>query len=340
MLYTTTVPDAPVAAPTDTLLALAIHLAMKLDIHQDYARDQQQPLVLVTLADKTESELRRRLWWHILTLDVLTAERAGTDPRIIEGTWNARPPDNIDDEELDADSQLPLPPRPGETFDPDTHAMHDYATAHDQGRRTDMSYALTRMEIFHSLRRHNFSEQFCKINRYEYLSSPASRIQFLDDLVRKLNMKYLQHCQRNDMFSFVVRNVAKVILSKHLMLNKRTGPTPESLHNCVQVLEAAVGLRRAHARWIWSLRSYVELEVLEVLLHCLTGIWAEPAHGDSEYEAQIQHARALAQATVQRGRDDDLRSCYPDQWERIEALQKKSEERRAEYLITSGATAT
>jgi len=322
----------------DALLALAIQLAMKLNIHKDYSCDQQQSPVFITVADKTNSELRRRLWWHIMTLDVLTSESAGTDPRIIEGTWNARPPSNMDDGELDAHSELPLPPPHGETFDPDTYAMHnamnDYAAAHDHGRKTDMSYVLTRTEIFHSLRRYTFSEQFCRINGYEYLSTPASRIQFLDDLVRKLNMKYLQHCQRNDMFSFFVRNAAKLILSKHLMQAKQTGSTRESLHNCVQVLEAAVGLRRSHGRWIWSLRSYVELEVLEVLLHCLTAIQAEPVGGDSEYNAQIQHARALAEAAVQRGREHGLESCYPEHWARIEALQKKSQERRAECLVT------
>jgi hypothetical protein len=333
VLYITTARDAPVATPMDALLALAIRLAMKLDIHQDHAQNQQQPLVLITLADRTDTELRRRLWWHIVTLDVQMAENAGTDPTIMECTWNARPPGNMDDGELDAYSELPLPPRPGETFDPDTYAMHnsmnEYAAADDQGRRTDMSYALTRMEISHALRRHTFSEQFCKINGYEYLSTPASRIQFLDDLVRTLNWKYLQYCQRNDIFSFFVRNAAKLILSKHLMLAKRTGSTRESLHNCTQVLEAAVGLRKTHARWAWSLRSYVELDALVVLLHYLTEIQAESARGDSEYEAQIQHSRALAQGAVQRGREHDLRSCYSEHWKRIEALWNKIEESEA-----------
>jgi hypothetical protein len=332
VLYITVARDAPLAVPTDALLALAIRLAKKLDIHKDHAKTLQQPMLLGTLGEKTDIELRRRLWWHILTLDVQAAERGGTDPTIMEGTWNARFPDNVDDEELDIDSDLPLPPRPGETFDPDTYGMHeamnDYAGTDDQGRRTDMSYTLITMEIFHAFRRQTFSEQFCKINGYEHLSSPALRTQSINDLVRKMNRKYLQYCQRNDTFSFFVRNAAKVILSKHLMLAKRTVSTRDTLHNCLQVLEAAVGLRRVHPRWIWSLRSYLELDALEVLMHWLTDIRDESAHGDSEYEAQLQHARALSQGALQRGRDHNLMLCYPDQWERIEAFQKKIEEER------------
>jgi hypothetical protein len=342
VLYITTVRNAPLAAPMDALLALAIRLATKLGIHQNHAHNQQQDLAPVTVADKTDIELRRRLWWQIMILDVQMAESNGSDPTIMEGTWAMCLPANVDDDDLDAYSKLPIPPSPGKTFDPDTYSMHNptknYTNADDEGRKTDMTYALICMEISHSLRRHYFSEQFCMANGYEYLPTFASRIEFLDDLVRKVNRKYLQYCQRNDFFSFYLRNATKLMLSRHLMLAKRNGSTRESLHNCVQVLEAAVGLRITHSRWTWSLRSYVELDALEVLLHCLNGMGVAPAVGNSDYEAEIQLARALSQAAVMRGREHDLSSCYPEHWERIEVLQKRFEELRTERSAMSSST--
>lgn len=116
---------APLSAPLDALLALAVQAARKLKIHEENTYNVREPGRLVTIAQKTEGELQRRLWWHILALDVQLAERSGSDPTIWEGMWSCRMPGNLDDVELDLFSERPLPPRDGEVFDPENQYMHD-----------------------------------------------------------------------------------------------------------------------------------------------------------------------------------------------------------------------
>lgn len=332
VLYTTTARDAPMAAPMDALLAIATRLAMKLDLHQEQPQNQQQSTGFITIGDKTSLEMHRRLWWHIISLDVQRAEEAGTDPTILDCTWNTKLPENLDDAELDAGSRLPLPPRPGQTFDPDFHAiqniLNDYVTPDHPQRRTDMTYILTRMEISHALRRLNFSSHFCNKNGYGYLSTNSSRLEFLDRLSKKLRSKYIQYCQRNDFLSFFARNATNLILSKQIMLVNRTeGSAQESLRNCTRILEAAVGLRKTQPQWAWSLRCYVEMDVLEVLLQLLTEVPVEAAGEDGAYEAPLQHCRLLAQAAVERGREHTLQSYYPAVWKKIERHWSKIEDR-------------
>lgn len=328
VLYITMARDAPISVPTDTLLAIAVRLATKLGLHQDLTCTQ--PMGFTTLADRTALESHRRLWWHILSLDVQIAEDAGTDPTILDCTWNTRIPENMDDAELDAHSNLPLPSRPGQTFDPEYYAiqsiLNDYTTTEDSQRRTDMTYVLARMEISHALRRLNFSENFCEINGSEYLSTRTSRLKFLDDLARNLNRKYTKYCQRSDFFSFLVRNATNLILSKYVMLSKRSeSSAPETLRNCAKILEAAVGLRKTQPKWAWSLRADVELCVLNVLLQVLVEIPAGSENGENEM--LMRHYRLLVHAAVERGREHGLKSCYLGLWDKIEEGWKIIEDR-------------
>jgi hypothetical protein len=340
VLYLITARYSPLTAPIDSLLALAIRLAMRLGLHMDRLETLPQSSPIITLAEKTETEMQLRLWWHIMTIDVRLAEDAGTDPTIWDGMWNAEMPGNFDDVELDTFSQLPLPPDAGETFDPDTvriqrpNAGGEHRTYRD--RRTDMSFALLRIEMTHAMRRLAFSEQFCRANGYEYLSTTAARVQFLESMMRDIDLKYLQFCNRNDMFSFFERNAAKLILSRHLMMASKDGPIRETLHNCVQVLEAAAAMRKIHKKWSWLLRSYVEFDALALLWECLGKI-LKAAEQDVSVNSrdggdeELRHAWTLAEVAFQRRKEDDLKYCYGDKGLRIEKLRGRALElRRAE----------
>jgi hypothetical protein len=231
---------SPLSAPVNSLLALAIGLALRLGLHQDPPQPVQSlsstPTLssLPTVAEHTSTEMRRRLWWHIMTLDAQYAEIDKTDPIISEAMWTTSFPGSFNDSELDESSERPMPPPPGETFDPATFA-NQAATLYGAGqenRSTDMSFALLRMELMHTLRRHGFSEHFCTNNGYTYLTTPAARIQFLEDLVQRVNQDYLQFRQGNDLLSFFERNAVKVMLSKHLMMAQQDRPVTDRIHKC------------------------------------------------------------------------------------------------------------
>jgi hypothetical protein len=277
----------------------------------------------------TETEMRQRLWWHIMTLDVQVAEDAGTDPLIWEGMWTVKLPSNLDDVELDATSELPLPPPAGEAFDPDTHMMQN-SGYHDQPptnhtHRTDMFFALMQVEMSYAMRRFAFSKHFCEANGYDYLVTSEVRVQFLEELMRKIDRKYLQYCNRNDMFSFFERNSAKLMLSRNLMVARKAGLAKDTLHNCVQVLEAAAAIRKTHKRWAWILRSYVELEAMALLWECIGRFWSDTEHvgfldRSKINPEELKHAWTLGEIGFRRGKEDDMGRCYGDKWSRIEML--------------------
>jgi hypothetical protein len=313
-------------APIEVLLALAVRLAMKLGIHEHVSLTSQQPGAFVTIAQKTEREMQRRLWWHILALDVQVAEYSGSDPTLWEGMWTCKMPDNVDDVELDDSSALPLPPRPGEVFNPDAHIptedsdnLGDFLDRYQ--RQTDMSYALLRIEMSYMMRQFSFSERFCKVNLYRYLSTELERTQALERHMNSINQRFLKFCTRNDMFSFFERNAVKLILSRHLMMMvKKDKSAEEVLHNAIMVLEAAASMRKTHVKWSWSLRWYVELDALEVLWRCLGSIassngGATGSLGTSKEE--VDHGWVLGDIAFKRGEEDGLHRCYDDKWSRI-----------------------
>jgi Fungal specific transcription factor domain len=333
VLFLITTHYSPTSAPVNSLLALAISLALQLNLHQDPLQTSQGQSSYSTVADRTSTEIRRRLWWHIMTLDVQYAEITRTDPLISETMWTTRFPDSLNDGELDASCKLPIPPQTGKVFDPGTFAIPAAAPhgGEQENRRTDTSFALLRIEMMHVLRRQGFSEQFCANSGYNYLSTSAARIRFLEDLVQRVNQKFLQSCQGNDFLSFFERNAVKLVLSKHLMLAKQDEPARDRLRNCIKVLEAAVGLRKAHPRWAWLLRQPVELDSLELLWECLA---AQSGTDQLDGDADRQHAWRLAEKAIESGERDDLAACYPMQWSRIQNLYTRAIELRSAQTQT------
>ena len=88
------------------LLGLPIRLAQALNLHQDGNGTSSGLSVF-------ESELRRRLWWQLIVLDIRAAEDRGTNTVIARGSYDTRLPHNIDDTEFGPDTTAPLQDRPG-----------------------------------------------------------------------------------------------------------------------------------------------------------------------------------------------------------------------------------
>ena len=77
-----------------TLTGLLIRLAQALGVHRDGQTFGLSPF---------ETEMRRRLWWQICTLDVRASEDHGTDPSIVEQSFDTKFPLNINDADLTTD---------------------------------------------------------------------------------------------------------------------------------------------------------------------------------------------------------------------------------------------
>ncbi|KAI0396519.1 hypothetical protein F5Y17DRAFT_105480 [Xylariaceae sp. FL0594] len=92
------------------LLGLPIRLAQGLNIHRD--GDGSSSSSRLT---PYEAEMRRRLWWQLIVLDIRAAEDRGTNTIIARGSYDTRLPHNIDDADFGPDTTAPLEDRPGPT---------------------------------------------------------------------------------------------------------------------------------------------------------------------------------------------------------------------------------
>ncbi|KAI0976724.1 fungal-specific transcription factor domain-containing protein [Xylaria arbuscula] len=89
------------------LLGLPIRLAQALDMHKDGDGTTASRFT------PFEAEMRRRLWWQLIVLDIRAAEDRGSNTVIARGSYDTHLPHNIDDAEFGPDTTVPLQSRPG-----------------------------------------------------------------------------------------------------------------------------------------------------------------------------------------------------------------------------------
>lgn len=99
-LYDTCLRNHAASRPSWAILALVYRLAQAIGLHRDGNGSTFSPY---------EAEMRRRLWSQILVLDVRAAQDRGTEPMIHEEDFNTIPPTNIDDDDFNPDTKIPLP---------------------------------------------------------------------------------------------------------------------------------------------------------------------------------------------------------------------------------------
>ncbi|KAF4818902.1 Bikaverin cluster transcription factor bik5 [Colletotrichum siamense] len=88
------------------LIPLVVRLAQALHLHRDGVSPPIPPF---------EAEMRRRLWWMIVVLDIRAAEDRGTDAAIPRQSYNTRLPYNLNDDDFGPSTTTPLEDRTGPT---------------------------------------------------------------------------------------------------------------------------------------------------------------------------------------------------------------------------------
>ncbi|KNG81759.1 fungal specific transcription factor [Aspergillus nomiae NRRL 13137] len=305
-----------------TLIGVAIGTAMKIGLHCDGAGLGLSPF---------EAEMRRRLWWQICTLDVRTAEDHGSEPTILESTFNTELPLNINDTSLEPDmSELPQ----------------------SQLGKTEMTFTLVRFEGSHFARRVAFSDRFCRTNTYPVMNEAQKReaIEQFKELIEK---QYLSFCDKEVPLDFITAASIRLILVKLKLavcrLRRDQAPAMLMQTNyrraCEEVLQRAQMLRNYEKgkRWLWLFQTYVEWDSLAyLLLHlCIAppeeqsdAVWKtiDEIYHHWKSESDIYHDRRWRlieklryQAVITRGRRQNIpqspRETQPDHY--------KTPERRA-----------
>ena len=147
------------------LSGLATHLAQALGVHRDGSHFGLSPF---------ETEMRRRLWWHISVLDSRASEDHGIDPTFSEQFYDTELPLNINDDDISPETK-------------------EYPKAR-QGT-SEMTFCLVRFELNAVGRRLNFvlpGPTPCGIVRPR--RSLAEKEKIIDEAHKQIEEKYLQYC--------------------------------------------------------------------------------------------------------------------------------------------------
>ncbi|PNP58312.1 hypothetical protein THARTR1_01827 [Trichoderma harzianum] len=241
----------------DTLYILsgvAIRLARKMGLHRDGTFLGLPPF---------ETEMRRRLWWHLAHIDCRTADVMGTKPSPEISSGDTKKPINVDDEELYPDMKsLPI------------------------GRNgiTGVSLCLLKCEIMETLCK--FASPYPADLRWEMLYNPdisvARKDSLIDAVEDHLEKKYLRYCDlANSLHTFISVMIRSAICKMRLFAHnirqfahQSTKATQKdhdiSFFNAMKLLEYANLMQGGHMgvdKYMWQIgTSYLWNTMLYLLI--------------------------------------------------------------------------
>ncbi|KAH7128552.1 fungal-specific transcription factor domain-containing protein [Dendryphion nanum] len=233
-----------------TMVGLLIRLSMKLGLHRDPVDLGLSPFT---------SEMRRRLWWQIYVLDTRTAEDSDIDPFICTHFFNTKFPKNVNDADLDFEM---------------THNVSDAPY------RTEMLFTLLRAELSYATRAIIFATDSGAGNGHTKPSMQERNI-LLENLVKKLEEKYLKHCDPQIPICALSEAATRMIITKvkltlhHPNMYKFSEVCDETLHDLVmrsiEIIEGTRLLRthEKYSRWVWLFEKYVDWDAVAFILHIM-----------------------------------------------------------------------
>jgi hypothetical protein len=226
---------------------------MRVGLHRDGATLGLPPF---------ETELRRRLWWHIIQLDFRTSDLLGIRPSLDLFVGDTKPPSNVEDEDISPGMTEPPKERTG---------------------ITSLALFRVRCSITQFLRHLYLSSLSSNASGFDIISSAAVSVEEKERMIIELEdafeSKYLRYCDPSEplhMFvSIVIRSV--ICRMKVLTYNPRyfaekqmqlTASEREVIFvNASKLLEYAALLRntpsfhkymgRTSATYIWDTILYV-----------------------------------------------------------------------------------
>ncbi|KAL2848077.1 fungal-specific transcription factor domain-containing protein [Aspergillus pseudoustus] len=229
-----------------SMSALALRLAQGLGLHRDGNNFGLKPF---------EAEMRRRLWWHIVLLDLRSSEDHGTDVQIYDQMFDTKLPLNINDTDIYPD----LEERP--------KARTEF---------TDMSFFLIRCDICYALRRMSY---ICPNG-----ASGAHTVENCPNVVQSVNRhieeQYLKHCDMTDPIQWVSATITRLVLTKMWLVihhpitssnhdSKISNESRESLFiSSIEVTEFARLVKEDEntKKWSWMFDTHMQWHAMAMVL--------------------------------------------------------------------------
>ncbi|KAL4780880.1 fungal-specific transcription factor domain-containing protein [Aspergillus varians] len=231
-----------------SMTALILRLAQGLGLHRDGNNFGLKPF---------EAEMRRRLWWHVVLLDLRSSEDHGTDVQIHDRMFDTRLPLNINDNDISPYTEERPKPRVG---------------------FTDMTFFLVRCDICYALRRVAYT---CP-NTSGAIAGPTP--ENCGNVIQTVNMhieeQYLKHCDMADPIQWISATVARLVLTKMWLIihhpitrsdlgSQISHESRESLFiTSIEVTEFARLIKddETTKKWSWMFDAYMQWHAIAMVL--------------------------------------------------------------------------
>jgi hypothetical protein len=212
------------------MIGLAFRIAQSMAIDRDGELFKLKPF---------DTELKRRLWYHLIFLDLRAAEARGCLSTVLQ--YDTRLPTNLNDSDIFPDMREYPKPRTG---------------------LTEMTAPLLRLEIARLGRRLQATGF-----RDTVLDPPAKR-RLIEKVQQDLNQKYLQYCQgAGPFYEYAAKAVSMIISRTNLVVFQDKIRAASQMDRdwlfdvCIRILEFYQELNGNSTcrRWTWLLKIFVSL---------------------------------------------------------------------------------
>ncbi|KAL2831343.1 hypothetical protein BJY01DRAFT_226628, partial [Aspergillus pseudoustus] len=273
-----------------SLTSLVYHIAQAMGLHRDGETFGLRPL---------ETELRRRLWWHICLLDNRSTEYHGCEPIVHECVFDTKMPLNINDTDITAEMTQPPTERDG---------------------ATEMTLCLMRCEAMRVVWKIGYMAPRTKPPTSLRDPRPTPDRETLAlELQTRLDNLYLKHCDPSIPFLRVASTVARLMILRMWMAVLFTQSQKDRqirdrlFHDSIEVLQLSGFLLTDNEvqPWAWHSKTHIQWHAVAFVLADLC--WRPPS-------AECDHAWECVNVVY-------------DQWKTIEAERKGSMWRPIRRLI-------
>jgi len=189
-----------------------------------------------------DTELRRRLWYQLLFLDLRAAEARGCLSAVLQ--YDTRPPTHLNDSDIYPEmTEYPKP-----------------ATG-----LTEMTVPLMRYEVLRLGRR--LQATGCR----DIVISPQAKRNLIEKVQKDINEKYMQYCEGAGPFYEYAAKVVNLMIGRTNLvvyqdkIQAASQTDRDWLFNvCIQIMEFYHDIRRNTTcrRWTWLLKIHVRLSSL------------------------------------------------------------------------------
>lgn len=236
------------------LTGAAVRIGQRIGLHRDGTRLGLAPF---------DTEMRRRLFYPLLSLDGIASQMAGTAVTQLPDTWDVQQPLNINDDQIwPGMAEVPV----------------------EQKGATDMMFRLSRTCI---------GKTFVKTGKMQSggiggnFDEAAEAERTIQEAEREVEENYIRYCDVVNPLHYLSMALARSgILSMRLRvhLSKMRNKTAtdadkrETLHIALRILDTdnAVCTQAGTSRFRWLTQSFFLWGMWDALTFVLNGLWKEP----------------------------------------------------------------